>query len=90
MLSNTNFDLILQRHMVMYYLEYNKVISRLQCPRLAVASAYAEHDVIEPVDCVFVGIELSQRLDEKLISEPKAESSGRTLPRKGTRNTINV
>ena len=63
--------------MIMNYPEYNNVTSRLRYPELAISAAFAGHDVLEPADCVFVGIGLSRRLDNKPVSEPKAESSER-------------
>ena len=61
----------------MNYPEYNNVTSLLRCPENAVVSAFAGYDVLLPADCVFGGIGLSRLLDNKPVSEPKAESSER-------------
>jgi len=60
--------------MIMNYPEYNNVVSRLRFPKLSIADAFAEHDVLWPADCVFDGTKLSRRLAGKTVSEPTAES----------------
>ncbi len=67
--------LVLQRHMIMNYPEYNNVNSRFGYPGLATSAAFAEYDVLLPADCVFDGIGLSRLLDNKPVSEPMVESS---------------
>ena len=66
--------LVLQRHMIMNYPEYNNAISRPLHPGLAVVAAFAGHDVLWPADCVFDGIGLSRLLEHKPFSEPTADS----------------
>jgi len=59
--GGNSIKLILQRHMIMDYSENNKVTSQLRYPKLVIASAFAEYDILVPVDCVFGGIGLSRQ-----------------------------
>jgi hypothetical protein len=48
--------------MIINYPEYNNVISQLRCLKLAIADAFAGHDVLWPADCVFDNTELTQEV----------------------------
>ena len=68
-------QLVLQRHMIMYYPEYNKVVSRLRCPRLAVAGTFVLYGIFSPADCDAGDTELSRWPRCKPVIEPMVENS---------------
>ena len=76
-ISYSLLNLLLQRHMIMNYPEYNNVVSRLLFPKLAIADASAEHDVLWPADCASDSIELSRQLEHTPAFEPTPESPER-------------
>ena len=61
--------------MIMYYPEYNKVVSRLRCPRLAVADTFALYGIFSPADCGAGDTELSRLHRCKPVIEPMVENS---------------
>ena len=73
----TKRKILLQRHMIMNYPEYNNVAFRLRHPTLSISAAFAGRDVLWLADCVFDGIGLCRMLDNKPLAEPMVESSER-------------
>ena len=63
--------------MIMYYPEYNKVVFRLRCPRLAIGGTFVLYDIFSPADCVAGDTELSRWHRCKPAIELMAESSER-------------
>ncbi len=73
--GNTADALILQRHMIMYYPEYSKVVSRLRCPRLAVADTFVLYGIFLLADCGAGDTELSRWRRCKPVIEPMVGNS---------------
>ena len=61
--------------MIMYYPEYNKVVSRLRCLRFAVADTFVLYGIFSPADCGAGDNELSRWRRCKPVIEPMVENS---------------